>query len=205
MAVLFGLLGAAGCDGAKSGSSAPSTVSVPAGPSSSASPAKSKSKAQPVRARPKCMVPIGPKAARPDPPPGPDDSCPEDPTGPPHLGRGQVTFGNGTAASVELAVRPPDRQRGLMYRTQLPEDEGMLFVFPRPQVMHFWMRNTCLPLDMLFIDRAGFVVGIEENVPTMNDDRYGVRCPANYVLEMNAGWARRHGIKPGETVKIEGL
>jgi len=92
-----------------------------------------------------------------------------------------------------------------MYRTELAEEQGMLFSFERAQVMRFWMRNTCLPLDMLFIDRAGFVVGIEENVPTMNDDTYGVRCLATHVLEVNAGWSRRHGVKPGETVKIEGL
>lgn len=203
MTVLLGLLGGAGCDGAKSGSSAPPTVSVP-GPGATAT-ASPKPAPEPAAARPSCMVPLGPEPARPEPPPGPDANCPEDPTGPPHLGRGKITFGNGTSVKVEFAVRPPDRQRGLMYRTAMPEDEGMLFVFQRPQVMRFWMRNTCIPLDMLFIDRAGFVVGIEENVPTMNDNTYGVRCRANYVLETNAGWARRHDIKPGETVKLEGL
>ncbi|MEM6787730.1 MAG: DUF192 domain-containing protein [Myxococcota bacterium] len=116
-----------------------------------------------------------------------------------------MTFDNGSTVDVELAVRPPDRERGLMYRRDMPEHEGMLFSFARPRVMQFWMRNTCLPLDMLFIDRAGFVVGIEENVPTLNTNTYGVRCPSSFVLEVNAGWARRHGVAPGATVRIEGL
>jgi uncharacterized membrane protein (UPF0127 family) len=95
--------------------------------------------------------------------------------------------------------------RGLMYRTRLDENAGMLFVFEEREELRFWMRNTCLPLDMLFIDDDGLIAGIEENVPTLNDDGYGVGCKASYVLEVNAGWARRHAVKAGQHVAIDGL
>jgi len=78
----------------------------------------------------------------------------------------------------------------------------MLFVFPNRQNQRFWMRNTCVPLDMLFIDSDGLIVGIEENVPTMNDYIYQVGCPSVFVLEVAAGWARRHNVKSGQFVRI---
>jgi uncharacterized protein len=62
----------------------------------------------------------------------------------------------------------------------------------------FWMHNTCIPLDLMFIDEDGLVVGIVENAPTLNDESRGVGCPSVYVLEVNAGWARRHGVKAGK-------
>ncbi len=79
----------------------------------------------------------------------------------------------------------------------------MLFSFDRRRVLTFWMKNTCLPLDMLFIDSKGFIVGILEQVPVLNEHPRSVPCPAAYVLEMNAGWSRDHGVKPGQRVKIE--
>jgi hypothetical protein len=69
----------------------------------------------------------------------------------------------------------------------------------------FWMHNTCIPLDMLFIDDDGLIVGIEENTPTMSDDTFAVGCPSRYVLELNAGWTRKHGVVAGQKVKLEGL
>jgi uncharacterized membrane protein (UPF0127 family) len=90
-----------------------------------------------------------------------------------------------------------------MYRREMAADEGMLFVFERPERHSFWMHNTCLPLDMLFIDEDGTVVGIEENTPTMNDSTFGVPCPSKYVLEVNAGWTRRHGVVAGARAIIE--
>jgi uncharacterized protein len=116
--------------------------------------------------------------------------------------------GNGGApvsATVEVADSGPARQRGLMLRKSMPENRGMLFVFQERRVQEFWMHNTCIPLDMMFIDKDGYITGIEENVPTMNDNTYTSGCAATYVLEMNAGWSRAHGVAPGQTVKFEGL
>jgi len=90
-----------------------------------------------------------------------------------------------------------------MFRTKLPEDQGMLFSWDRDEPRTFWMHNTCIPLDMMFITREGLIAGILEQVPTLNDEPRGVPCPVSYVLEVNAGWSRSHGIKPGSIVHFE--
>jgi uncharacterized membrane protein (UPF0127 family) len=64
------------------------------------------------------------------------------------------------------------------------------------------MHNTCIPLDLLFIDEDGLIVGIVESAPTLNDDSRGVGCPSRFVLEVNAGWSRRHGVRPGQRVRL---
>lgn len=135
--------------------------------------------------------------------PGPDARCPADP-GRPVLRRGRVVFADrDVALDVELAETPDHQERGLMYRTEMADDAGMLFVFEEASVHSFWMRNTCIPLDMLFIAEDGLVVGIAENVPTMNDDSRAVTCPSRYVLEVNAGWCREHGVKAGMVATLE--
>jgi uncharacterized membrane protein (UPF0127 family) len=105
---------------------------------------------------------------------------------------------------VELARDDAARERGLMYRTSMPKDQGMLFSWDDERPRTFWMHNTCIPLDMLYIDKQGRIAGILEQVPTMNDAPRGVPCPVAHVLELNAGWARAHGVAPGMKVKIEG-
>jgi len=106
---------------------------------------------------------------------------------------------------AELMLTEPQQERGLMYRKHLADNKGMLFVWKQPSVHTFWMHNTCIPLDMLFIDRDGFVAGIVENAPTLNDDGRSIDCPASYVLEVNAGWSRKHGVTPGQQVIIDGV
>jgi hypothetical protein len=81
----------------------------------------------------------------------------------------------------------------------------MIFLFGHRRDHSFWMKNTCLPLDMIFIDRDGLIVGIEENVPTLNEGSYRVGCPSVVVLEVNAGWSRRHGVTAGQQVRIGGV
>ena len=104
---------------------------------------------------------------------------------------------------VELAVTERDRSRGLMYRTHLADGHGMLFVDTGPaKVQTFWMHNTCIPLDMLFIDNDGRIAGILEQVPPMNDKRRAISCPTNHVLEVPAGWTRKNGIKAGQRVAL---
>lgn len=90
-----------------------------------------------------------------------------------------------------------------MYRTHMPDNAGMLFDFPgQPKVQSFWMRNTCIPLDMLFIQEDGFITGILENVPTLNEASRSIPCPVRYVLEVNAGWTRKNGVRAGQFVKL---
>lgn len=91
-----------------------------------------------------------------------------------------------------------------MYRTSLESDAGMLFAWSTEEVRSFWMHNTCLPLDMLFIASDGTISGILEQVPPMNDLPRSVNCRVQYVLEVNAGWSRAHGVAPGQHVNIEG-
>jgi uncharacterized protein len=121
---------------------------------------------------------------------------------------GHVAFpqsANAPRLEVELMLTEDHQQRGLMYRKALSDDRGMLFVWERPAVHRFWMHNTCLPLDMLFIDEQGFVAGIVENAPTLSDESRSVDCPVSYVLEVNAGWSRKHGVKAGQRVEIRGV
>jgi uncharacterized membrane protein (UPF0127 family) len=109
---------------------------------------------------------------------------------------------DGTSVEVELARTEVETTRGLMYRTKMPDDHGMLFWMRERDEHAFWMKNTCIPLDMLFIDEDGTIVGIVENVPTLNLESRTVGCPSLYVLETNAGWARKHGVKAGQKAKI---
>jgi len=104
---------------------------------------------------------------------------------------------------VEVADTPATEERGLMYRTKLGAEQGMIFVWPHESMRTFWMHNTCLPLDMLFIAKDGTIVGLLEQVPVLNDKVRQVGCPAAYVLEMNAGWSRRHGVKPGMKLDLK--
>jgi uncharacterized membrane protein (UPF0127 family) len=121
---------------------------------------------------------------------------------------GHVGFPDAARAprlEVELMLTEANQERGLMYRQRLADDHGMLFAWSAPSVHTFWMHNTCIPLDMLFIDERGQVAGIVENAPTMDDGARSVPCPVPFVLEVNAGWSRRYGVVPGQRVDIQGL
>lgn len=104
---------------------------------------------------------------------------------------------------VEVAANDPARERGLMYRRHLAEDAGMLFVFDRMEHQSFWMENTYIPLDMIFIDDALRVVGVVENAEPLTEDAREVEGESRYVLEVNAGFARQHDILPGTQVRFE--
>jgi uncharacterized membrane protein (UPF0127 family) len=133
-------------------------------------------------------------------------SCPKDTGSAPKLERRTLRFIDSASAvtlKVEMARAPSEHERGLMFRTKMADNEGMLFEWPSEAQRVFWMRNTCIPLDMLFIDKNGVVTGIQEQVPTLNEAPRTVPCPAAYVLEVNAGWCRKHGIEPGMHMKVE--
>lgn len=104
--------------------------------------------------------------------------------------------------TLAIAATPGTREKGLMYRKEMDKRSGMLFVYPLESVHQFWMKNTYIPLDMIFIDKDGVVVGVVENVPVLNEQRRGVDKPAKYVVELNAGQAREWGISAGAKIKI---
>lgn len=150
---------------------------------------------------------IEPLVEPPPPPEEPASICPHDPEDtPPVLRHGKITVPQAKGAptlDVEVADTPVTEERGLMYRTKLGAEKGMIFKWPNERIRTFWMHNTCLPLDMLFVAEDGTIVGLLEQVPTLNDRPRQVRCPAAYVLEVNAGWSRRHGVKPGMKLDIK--
>jgi uncharacterized protein len=102
--------------------------------------------------------------------------------------------------SVELAVTDEQRARGLMFRRSLPEGQGMLFKFEPDQVIQMWMRNTYIPLDMIFIRSDGRISRIAENTKPESDNIISSGAPARGVLEVIAGTARKLGIAPGDKV-----
>ena len=104
------------------------------------------------------------------------------------------------AFAVELATNDAERERGLMFRKELPEGQGMLFDFQRDQPVAFWMHNTYIPLDMMFIRSDGLIVRIEENAKPQSDDLIPSGSPVRAVLEVIGGTSRRLGIKPGDRV-----
>jgi uncharacterized membrane protein (UPF0127 family) len=106
---------------------------------------------------------------------------------------------------AELVISQHDTMKGLMYRRSLAPDAGMLFDLGVREDHKFWMHNTCIPLDLIYIDFDGLVVGIVESAPTLNDESRGVGCPSRWVLEVNAGWSRRHGVKAGQRVEVPRL
>jgi uncharacterized membrane protein (UPF0127 family) len=124
-------------------------------------------------------------------------ACAKEPRVVLHTARGDVPV------TVEVADTPERRNLGLMFRKNLPAEAGMLFVFDTSELHTFWMKNTPLPLDMIFIGEDRRIVGIvKDNVPYTTTSR-GVAKPSRYVLEVNAGFSARHGVQDGDTVTFE--
>ncbi|WP_407341153.1 DUF192 domain-containing protein [Methylocapsa polymorpha] len=103
--------------------------------------------------------------------------------------------------SVEVMRTGPQRERGLMFRRFLPQDRGMLFIFEAERPVAMWMKNTYLPLDMIFIGKTGRVVGLAENAEPLSEKIIPSGAPAYGVLEVNAGAAAKIGLKIGDTVR----
>lgn len=102
--------------------------------------------------------------------------------------------------SVEVAANDADRQKGLMFRKELPEGKGMLFDFKQDQDISMWMRNTYIPLDMLFINSDGRIRRIAENTVPFSERTIPSGGPVRGVLEVIAGTAKKLGIAPGDRV-----
>ena len=103
--------------------------------------------------------------------------------------------------TVELADNDERRAYGLMFRKSMPADEGMIFDFKQDQPVAMWMRNTLIPLDMLFIDRTGRVVNIHQRAVPHDETSITSEGPVRGVLELNGGTASRLGLKPGDRVR----
>lgn len=116
---------------------------------------------------------------------------------------------NGQRYVVEVADTPEAHDRGLMFRRELAPDAGMLFIFEDEAPRAFWMKNTYIPLDILYFDGSRRLVSAQRDVPPCGDQprcpAYPSAGPARYVLELNAGQSRLLGLKPGDTLKIEGV
>jgi hypothetical protein len=101
---------------------------------------------------------------------------------------------------AQVAQSPEERQIGLMFRTQMPQNEGMLFIFEQPTTQCFWMKNTLLPLTAAFVDDAGFIVNLADMKPQTTETHCSAK-PVRFVLEMNQGWFAKKGIKAGAKLK----
>jgi uncharacterized membrane protein (UPF0127 family) len=106
---------------------------------------------------------------------------------------------------VELAETPDARELGLMYRNHLDDNAGMLFIFPSAGTEQFWMKNTVIPLDMLFADSEGKLLGIVANAQPYSEALLGGFAGTQYVLEVNGGFAAAHLIAVGDRLKFSGF
>jgi uncharacterized protein len=106
---------------------------------------------------------------------------------------------------VEVADTNSKREVGLMYRKTMDADAGMIFLFMTSTNLKFWMHNTVLPLDMIFADSNRRVVGVVQNAEPFSDKLLGVDGDSQFVLEVNAGFCARHGIKAGDRLDFSGF
>lgn len=109
---------------------------------------------------------------------------------------------DGHKLTAEVASTEAQRSTGLMHRRMLPENRGMLFIFPDIAMHGMWMMNTYVPLSVAFLDRDGTIINIADMQP-QTQNTHSAAKPAKYALEMNLGWFAKRGIKPG--AKVEGL
>jgi uncharacterized membrane protein (UPF0127 family) len=114
----------------------------------------------------------------------------------------EIVSQNGVHAfTVEIATNDQERSRGLMFRKEVPDGKGMLFDFQTEQPVAFWMKNTYVSLDMIFIQADGRILSIAENTPTLSEKPIPSGGPVRGVLEVVAGTAKKLGIKPGDHVR----
>lgn len=115
---------------------------------------------------------------------------------------------NRTTVTLEVANSPDEQSHGLMYRRSLPRNHGMVFVFEKASTQSFWMKNTLIPLDIIFVSANGTVINVAHADPQPNASdselrRYTSEARAKYVVEMRQGFADRKGIEPGTKLVFE--
>lgn len=107
-----------------------------------------------------------------------------------------------TSVTVEVVATPEGRTRGLMFRSELAEGQGMLFVFPETQPLSFWMKNTLIPLDIIFIDDRGKIIRIHKRTTPHSERRLPSGSPARFVLEVPGGYAEKVGLRKGDEIDL---
>jgi uncharacterized protein len=115
---------------------------------------------------------------------------------------GKNDGGKITKIDVEIADNPYEWERGLMYRHSMPKSSGMLFIFRRPQLLSFWMRNTYIPLDIIFVDVSMRIVTIHKNTQPLSEKQLFSNVAVKYAVEVNAGFCDRYGIKKGDYIRF---
>jgi hypothetical protein len=113
--------------------------------------------------------------------------------------------GGPVEVTLEVAATPAAHERGLMYRASLADGHGMLFTFPEESDHGFWMKNTMIPLDMLFIGGDGRIVGIHPDAVPLSEAIITVGHPSRWVIEVPGGFAKRRGIAVGDHVELRGI
>ena len=113
--------------------------------------------------------------------------------------------GKELAFQVEIADTPEKRELGLQYRRELNEDRGMIFLFPNERPLSFWMKNTPIPLDIIFIGSDRRIVGIVQETVPFSLASLSVAAPSQFVLEIKGGLSRQEGIAAGDAVRFEGI
>ena len=109
----------------------------------------------------------------------------------------------GYTLTVELATTPAARACGLSHRDEVPENHGMLFIYPDLRPISFWMKDTKIFLSIAFLDDSGQIFSIQDMTPMQTDRTYDSLRPASYALEVNQGWFKRHEIEVGNSVAME--
>ena len=119
---------------------------------------------------------------------------------------GELTFVDSTGSrtitkiDIQIADNDFDRELGLMFRKHMQENRGMLFIFPQETVQNFWMRNTFIPLDMIFVNSKDDIVTIQHATQTLSDQTYASTAPALYVIEVNLDFTNKYNIKVGDKI-----
>lgn len=106
---------------------------------------------------------------------------------------------------VDIAKTPTQREQGLMWVEHMADNRGMVFLMGPERILSFWMKNTYIPLDMIFVNTKMEVVGVVANAEPHTLDPRRVDAPSSYVVEVNAGWAERNGVRAGTKVRFEAI
>jgi uncharacterized membrane protein (UPF0127 family) len=122
---------------------------------------------------------------------------------------GEVTFLNKdtkqvlSKIEVEAAINHTERTQGLMYRSEMDEDKGMIFLFEDMDMRSFWMKNTLIPLDIIFIDNKGVINTIHRNTVPYSEKSLPSKQKSQFVVEVNGGYCSRHGIREGDLIEYK--
>jgi len=127
--------------------------------------------------------------------------------GPQFTKEGELSFLSKTGSKIitidiEIPSTREERTRGLMYRRSMADTEGMLFVHDISKGIFFWMKNTYIPLDMIFANKGMRIIQIEKNTTPLSEEPIFVPRETQYTIEVNAGFCDRHGIQPGDSIQV---